>query len=109
MSDNPAPNNKIGQIQTDIDEVKGTMNNNINTMMNNHEKLSNLEVKTDELRVGAQQFQKRSTDLKRIMWWRNFKVVKLIQLSIIYKYLFINVFYKWMFHALYGSESLFRS
>lgn len=62
------------EVGAKVDEVKAVMEGNIGRMLENAENLQNVQDKTESLRAGAQQFQKRSNQIRRQLWWRNFKV-----------------------------------
>ena len=65
--------NKIRGIQNEVEEVKNTMKNNIKNMYNNVEDVEIMEKKADELRVGAEEYNKSAVKLKRTTWWQNCK------------------------------------
>ena len=65
--------NKIQGIQNEVEEVKNTMKNNIKNMYNNVEDVEIMEKKADELRVGAEEYNKSAVKLKRTTWWQNCK------------------------------------
>ena len=65
--------NKIQGIQNEVEEVKNTMKNNIKNMYNNVEDVEIMEKKADELRVGAEEYNKSAVKLKRTTWWENCK------------------------------------
>ena len=65
--------NKIQGIQNEVEQVKDTMKNNIKNMYNNVEDVQIMEQKADELRVGAEEYNKSATTLKRTTWWQNCK------------------------------------
>ena len=65
--------NKIQGIQNEVEQVKDTMKNNIKNMYNNVEDVENMEKKAHELRVGAEEYNKSATTLKRTTWWQNCK------------------------------------
>ena len=65
--------NKIQGIQNEVDQVKDVMKNNIKNMYNNVEDVEIMEKKADELRVGAEEYNKSATTLKRTTWWQNCK------------------------------------
>eukprot|EP00695_Tsukubamonas_globosa_P001267 TRINITY_DN223_c0_g1_i1.p1 TRINITY_DN223_c0_g1~~TRINITY_DN223_c0_g1_i1.p1 ORF type:complete len:204 (-),score=76.84 TRINITY_DN223_c0_g1_i1:70-681(-) len=71
---NPS-NDKVMKVQEQINEVKGVMMENIDRVLERGEKLSTLVDKTDNLKQSAQVFQKKSTQLKRAMWWKNIKLM----------------------------------
>ncbi len=65
--------NKIQGIQNEVDQVKDVMKNNIKNMYNNVEDVEIMEKKADELRVGAEEYNKSAVTLKRTTWWQNCK------------------------------------
>ena len=65
--------NKIQGIQNEVDQVKDVMKNNIKNMYNNVEDVEIMEKKADELRVGAEEYNKSAVKLKRTTWWQNCK------------------------------------
>ena len=65
--------NKIQGIQNEVDQVKDVMKNNIKNMYNNVEDVQIMEQKADELRVGAEEYNKSAVKLKRTTWWQNCK------------------------------------
>ena len=65
--------NRIQGIQNEVEEVKNTMKNNIKNMYNNVEDVEIMEKKADELRVGAEEYNKSAVKLKRTTWWQNCK------------------------------------
>ena len=65
--------NKIQGIQNEVDQVKDAMKNNIKNMYNNVEDVEIMEKKADELRVGAEEYNKSAVKLKRTTWWQNCK------------------------------------
>jgi len=65
--------NKIQGIQNEVEQVKDTMKTNIKNMYINVENVENMEKKAHELRVGAEEYNKSATTLKRTTWWQNCK------------------------------------
>lgn len=65
---------KITAVGAQVDEVKAVMEGNINKMLDNAETVNAVEDKSEQLRAGAQQFQRRSDHVKRMMWWRLVKL-----------------------------------
>jgi len=74
---------KASAVALQIDEVKAVMEGNINRMLDQSESLSAVENKSEALRAGAHQFQRQSEAVKRVMWWRNFKVKAIIGLLVL--------------------------
>ena len=65
--------NKIQGIQNEVDQVKDTMKNNIRKMYTNVENVEDMEKKAQDLRDGAEEYNKSATTLKRTTWWQNCK------------------------------------
>lgn len=65
---------KLTAVGAQVDEVKAVMEGNINKMLDNAETVNAVEDKSEQLRAGAQQFQRRSDHVKRMMWWRLVKL-----------------------------------
>mmetsp|Transcript_8636 Transcript_8636/g.21769 ORF Transcript_8636/g.21769 Transcript_8636/m.21769 type:complete len:232 (+) Transcript_8636:56-751(+) len=65
---------KLTAVGAQVDEVKAVMEGNINKMLDNQESVNAVEDKSEQLRAGAQQFQRRSDHVKRMMWWRLVKL-----------------------------------
>jgi len=59
------------------------MHNNIDVMLKNHEKVSTIQDKTEQMSNNAKQFKKQATQVHRAMWWRNCKLQIIIALVII--------------------------
>lgn len=76
---------KLTAVGAQVDEVKATMEGNINRMLDNAETVGAVEDKSEALRAGAQQFQRRSDNVRRMMWWR------LVKLKIIFGTLVICI------------------
>ena len=77
FSNNPSAD-KIGHLQAQIEDVKGVMVENIEKVLERGERIEVLVDRTDQLNSQAQVFQKRSTQLKRAMWWQNMKMQLLL-------------------------------
>eukprot|EP00743_Colponemidia_sp_Colp-15_P000763 GILK01000842.1.p1 GENE.GILK01000842.1~~GILK01000842.1.p1 ORF type:complete len:261 (+),score=44.17 GILK01000842.1:85-783(+) len=74
---------KVHGVIDRVENVKEIMQNNVKKILETHENLEVLEDKTDNLRVSANQFQRSAVDLKRMMYWRNFKLKLVIGLVIL--------------------------
>ena len=64
----------MSKIGVKIEEVKMVVEQNINRVLQNAEDLEAVETKSEILRQDAAQFQRRGENIKRALWWRNFKV-----------------------------------
>jgi vesicle-associated membrane protein 72 len=80
--EHPEEMNKISKIKSQVAEVKGIMMDNIEKVLDRGEKIELLVDKTENLRSQADNFQRQGKQLRRKMWFQNFKV-KLIVLAII--------------------------
>lgn len=64
----------IGNVQDEIENVRGIMTENIERVLERGERMDLLLDKTDRLGGSAQDFRVRSRGLRRTMWWKNVKV-----------------------------------
>jgi vesicle-associated membrane protein 72 len=80
--EHPEEMNKMSKIKSQVAEVKGIMMDNIEKVLDRGEKIELLVDKTENLRSQADNFQRQGKQLRRKMWFQNFKV-KLIVLAII--------------------------
>eukprot|EP01112_Ceratiomyxa_fruticulosa_P014951 TRINITY_DN4341_c0_g1_i1.p1 TRINITY_DN4341_c0_g1~~TRINITY_DN4341_c0_g1_i1.p1 ORF type:complete len:171 (+),score=38.47 TRINITY_DN4341_c0_g1_i1:1119-1631(+) len=77
------PKAKTQQVIEQVEEVKGIMHNNIELMLQNHDKVENLQDKTEMMSSNAKQFKRQATAVKRQMWWRNLKLQIIIVLVVL--------------------------
>lgn len=70
----------IGNAKREIDDVRGIMTKNIESLLERGERLDLLVDKTDRLGGSAREFRVRSRGLKRQMWWKNVKLMALLAL-----------------------------
>ncbi|KAH7324742.1 synaptobrevin-domain-containing protein [Stachybotrys elegans] len=68
----------IGNAKREIDDVRGIMTKNIESLLERGERLDLLVDKTDRLGGSAQEFRVRSRGLRRQMWWKNVKLMTLL-------------------------------
>ncbi|KAG0238937.1 hypothetical protein BGW42_000099 [Actinomortierella wolfii] len=81
---------RIKQVQGEIEQVKDVMVHNIERVLERGERIELLVDKTDNLNHQAYAFKKRSTALKRSMWWKNVKLMAiLIFVMIVISYLIV--------------------
>lgn len=71
-------NDAIGNAKREIDDVRGIMTKNIESLLERGERLDLLVDKTDRLGGSAREFRVRSRGLKRQMWWKNVKLMALL-------------------------------
>lgn len=81
----------LGNVQRDIESVRGIMTENIERVLERGERIDLLVDKTDRLGVGAHDFRVRSRGLKRQMWWKNVKLMVLLGVVVVFLvYLFVG-------------------
>ncbi|KAG0002115.1 Vesicle-associated membrane protein [Entomortierella chlamydospora] len=83
FSTNPEAD-RIKQVQGEIEQVKDVMVHNIERVLERGERIELLVDKTDNLNHQAYAFKKRSTALKRAMWWKNIKLMMVLTAVIIF-------------------------
>ena len=60
----------MAAVQRQVDVVKAQMQDNVNVMVENIERGSNLEARSADLATQAQQFQRNARQTSRHMWWQ---------------------------------------
>jgi vesicle-associated membrane protein 7 len=81
----------IGNVQEEIESVRGIMTENIERVLERGERMDLLVDKTDRLGVGAHDFRVRSRGLRRKMWWKNVKLMVLLAFVVVFLlYLFVG-------------------
>jgi vesicle-associated membrane protein 7 len=78
---------RINKVKGEIDEVKNIMVTNIERVLERGERIELLVDKTDNLSLQANTFKKKSSQLKRAMWWKNMKlwlIIIFVLLLVIY-------------------------
>ncbi|KPP68635.1 Vesicle-associated membrane protein 4-like [Scleropages formosus] len=66
-------NDKIRQVQNQVDEVIDVMQENISKVIERGERLDELQDKSESLSDNASAFSSRAKHLHRRMWWRDMK------------------------------------
>ncbi|KAI9207244.1 synaptobrevin [Polychytrium aggregatum] len=74
---------KTTQVQGQVDEVINIMQNNIEKVMARGEKIETLQNKTDDLQQGALQFKRGATKVRSQMWWKDFKLKIIIAVIVV--------------------------
>lgn len=77
---------KVASVSMQVDEVKGVMQNNIQSVLRNQENIETLLDQTDTMKNEATGFQRSAHRAKDKMWWKNVKlqiVIVIIVLAII--------------------------
>ncbi|EME31489.1 Vesicle-associated membrane protein 7 [Galdieria sulphuraria] len=80
---NEAEADKLAKVQQQVDEVTSVMRSNIDEALNRGERLDVLVDRAEDLRGGASQFQKSSTQLKRNFCKRNMKIIICIVIVVV--------------------------
>ena len=65
--------NQVEHVQAQVDAVRTTMQENVNVMVENMEKSTNLEARSADLATQAQAFSRVSRSTRRAMWWQQCK------------------------------------
>mmetsp|Transcript_195 Transcript_195/g.250 ORF Transcript_195/g.250 Transcript_195/m.250 type:complete len:253 (-) Transcript_195:293-1051(-) len=87
----PSSVDKTQQVLGQVDAVKGQMQDNIASMLQNTEKAEDMAAKSEQLNEQASVFKKRSTDLKKKMQWKNLKMTIILGSVIVVIILAITV------------------
>ncbi|XP_004074536.1 vesicle-associated membrane protein 8-like isoform X2 [Oryzias latipes] len=80
---NPQPpasgsSGKLDQVQSQVNEVKDILKDNIDKVLERGDRLNELIDKTDDLQASADSFQRTSTRVARKYWWKNIKLMIII-------------------------------
>lgn len=77
-------NDAFANVQSEIDNVRGIMTENIERVLERGERIDLLVDKTDRLGGSARDFRVRSRGLRRRMWWKNVRLMVLLVVVIIF-------------------------
>ena len=77
-------NNAVANVQSEIDNVRGIMTENIERVLERGERMDLLVDKTGRLGGSARDFRVRSRGLRRKMWWKNVRLMVLMVVVIIF-------------------------
>ncbi|KAI8352682.1 synaptobrevin [Mortierella sp. GBAus27b] len=69
----PGASSRTAQLQQQVQDVVGIMQQNIDSVRDRGEKLDNLQHKTNDLEQGAVQFRRGASGVRRQMWWKNMR------------------------------------
>lgn len=83
---------KAAAVTMQVEEVKGAMQNNIQSALRNQENLETLLDKSDAMRNEATSFQRTAVQVKKKYWWQNLKLQILIAVIIVAIIIIILVF-----------------
>ncbi|RKP08683.1 Longin-like domain-containing protein [Thamnocephalis sphaerospora] len=81
-SNNPSAD-RFRQVHGELEQVKGVMVQNIERVLERGERIDLLVDRTDQLSQAAFTFRKRTTALKRAMWWKNIKLMFMLVMVLI--------------------------
>ncbi|KAK9461302.1 synaptobrevin-domain-containing protein [Lipomyces oligophaga] len=85
MASADSPNgDRVNAVRQEIDQVKDIMSQNIERVIDRGERIESLVDKTDHMNQTAFAFRKRSTALRREMWWKNRRLVILLVIAVIF-------------------------
>lgn len=65
---------KVAAVSLQVDEVKGIMQDNIQSVLRNQENIETLLDQTDTMKNQASDFQRTANRAKNTMWWKNVKL-----------------------------------
>ncbi|KND00639.1 uncharacterized protein SPPG_03765 [Spizellomyces punctatus DAOM BR117] len=68
------PSGKTAQVQDQVNEVVGIMQDNINKVMQRGEQLDTLQDKTEDLQNSSLQFKRGANRVRKQMWWKDMKM-----------------------------------
>ena len=89
----------ISNVQGEIDNVRGIMSKNIESVLERGERIDLLVDKTDRLGGSAHEFRVRSRGLRRAMvriLWRNFDSIYADKLIVVEKWFVFLLYYLWL-------------
>ena len=81
-------------LNKEVEKLKGTMNDNVTKVLENIDLTNNLEQQTEEMRGLSRQFSMRSKQVKRKMWYKNFRINICISLLVISLFYYIYEYVK---------------
>eukprot|EP01134_Creolimax_fragrantissima_P000884 CFRG0884T1 len=79
---------RLRRVRNEVDDVRKVMVQNIEKVIQRGEQIDILVDQTDTLNQHAFQFKKKSTALKRKMWWKNTKMLILLGLVLLIMFYF---------------------
>lgn len=74
---------KVAAVSLQVEEVKGVMQNNIQSVLRNQENIETLLDQTDAMKNEATGFQRSAGRVKEKMWWQNVKLQIIIAVLVI--------------------------
>jgi len=98
---------RMSKVRGEIDQVKSVMVANIEKVLERGERIELLVEKTETMQQKTFEFRKSSKQLKRAMWWKNFKITVILVIVILVIAYFVAAFAcGWRFQkCIKGSDS----
>ncbi|XP_076613496.1 vesicle-associated membrane protein 8 isoform X2 [Chaetodon auriga] len=82
----------VEQVQSQVNEVKVILKDNISKVLERGDRLDDLIGKTDDLQASADSFQRTSTRVARKYWWKNIKMMIIIGVIVLIIIILIILF-----------------
>jgi vesicle-associated membrane protein 4 len=79
----PESFDRLHAAQNNVNQIKGEVQNNVNTLVARQEDINTLEEQTNEMRENAGAFEKNAKELERELFWRKVKYTAVIVLVVI--------------------------
>lgn len=64
---------KIKELQNDVDQITSVMQSNINKVLERGDRIDTLDERSELLNRRANEFRINSRNIRRKMWWQNFR------------------------------------
>ncbi|GMM33275.1 SNAP receptor [Saccharomycopsis crataegensis] len=77
------PNNKINQVQQEIDDTVNIMRQNIDQVNQRGENLDSLQNQASDFRTSAGAFKSGANDVRKHFWWQNVKMKMCLIVAVI--------------------------
>jgi len=76
-------NDNMAMLQSQVDEVRGVMTQNIEKVLQRGENLEDLMDKTTDLEIHSMAFKKTARQVHRKMWWKNTKMMCILGIVVV--------------------------
>ncbi|KAI8337845.1 synaptobrevin-domain-containing protein [Choanephora cucurbitarum] len=76
-------NSKTSQVQKQVDEVVGIMQENIDKVVQRGERMDDLRGKTEDLQATAGHFRRGANQVRKRMWWKDLKWKIIIAVTVL--------------------------
>ncbi|XP_003747368.1 vesicle-associated membrane protein 2 [Galendromus occidentalis] len=74
MATSESNNDKLEEVKQQVDDVVDIMHDNLKSVMQRGDNLTDLSSRADQLEENAKAFEKQAVTLKRKQWWQNMKM-----------------------------------